>query len=158
MANHRQRFSPEVSGAGNTAGARAWEGAQLAGAAIRSIAEREVRELRRANETLRKASALFAQAELDPALIVALVDQDRGTYGVEPICAVLPIAPSRISAKRRWRGTRLDSRRGRSAKPQRPSRSISWTATSQQRAPTSSGCRISRTSRRGGLRVLDVRD
>ena len=46
--------------------------------------ERENRELRRANEILRKASAYFAQAEL------TMVDG----YGVEPICAELPIAPS----------------------------------------------------------------
>ena len=26
--------------------------------------------------------------------MVAFIDAHRGTYGVEPICAVLPIAPS----------------------------------------------------------------
>ena len=58
--------------------------------------ERENRELRRANEILRKASAYFAQAELDrrPQVMVAFIDDHRGEYGVEPICAVLPIAPS----------------------------------------------------------------
>ena len=58
--------------------------------------EREVRELRQANEILRKASAYLAQAELDrpfPAMI-AFIDDHRATYGVEPICRVLPIAPS----------------------------------------------------------------
>ena len=27
-------------------------------------------------------------------MMVAFIDQHRDTYGVEPICAVLPIAPS----------------------------------------------------------------
>ena len=54
--------------------------------------EREVRELRRANEILRKASAFFAQAELDRR--PRSIDAHRGTYGVEPICEVLPIAPA----------------------------------------------------------------
>ena len=60
------------------------------------VLERENRELRRANEILRKASAYFAQAELDRPgqVMVAFVDAHRATYGVEPICAVLPIAPS----------------------------------------------------------------
>lgn len=44
--------------------------------------ERENRELRRTNEILRKASAFFAQAELDPPreLRVAFVDAQRGEY------------------------------------------------------------------------------
>ena len=33
--------------------------------AVHKLLEREVKELRRANEILRKASAYFAQAELD---------------------------------------------------------------------------------------------
>ena len=59
--------------------------------------ERENRELRRANEILRKASAYFAQAEvLDrrPPQMTAFIDENRADYGVEPICAELPIAPS----------------------------------------------------------------
>jgi transposase InsO family protein len=58
--------------------------------------ERENRELKRANEILRKASAFFAQAELDrrPEVLVAFIDAHRGQLGVEPICRELPIAPS----------------------------------------------------------------
>src|SRR5436190_1980523 len=44
--------------------------------------ERDVRELRRANEILKAASAFFA-AELD-----------RERWGVEPICRALQVAPS----------------------------------------------------------------
>ena len=47
--------------------------------------EREVKELRRANDILKTASAFFAQAELD---------RHRDDYGVEPICRVLQMAPS----------------------------------------------------------------
>ena len=57
--------------------------------------ERENRELRQANEILRKASAYFALAELDRRFeaMIAFIDDHRGAYGVEPICKVLPIAP-----------------------------------------------------------------
>lgn len=48
---------------GEAAGGRAGPGADEA-ARVKAL-EREVRELRRANEILRKASAYFAQAELD---------------------------------------------------------------------------------------------
>lgn len=61
--------------------------------------ERENRELRQANaanEILRKASAYFAQAELDRRFkpMIAFIDDHREAHGVEPICKVLPIAPS----------------------------------------------------------------
>ena len=58
--------------------------------------EREVKELRRANEILKLASAFFAQAELDRRLksLRDFIDEHRGTFGVEPICKVLQIAPS----------------------------------------------------------------
>jgi hypothetical protein len=57
--------------------------------------ERENRELRQANEILRKASAYFAMAELDPPVqaMIAFIDDHREAHGVEPICKVLPIAP-----------------------------------------------------------------
>jgi putative transposase len=48
--------------------------------------ERENRELRQANEILRKASAYFA--------MISFIDEHRGVFGVEPICKLLPIAPS----------------------------------------------------------------
>lgn len=61
--------------------------------------ERKNRELKLANEILRKASAYFAQAELvygrPPAEIkVVFIDQYREQYGVEPICRQIQIAPS----------------------------------------------------------------
>jgi hypothetical protein len=64
--------------------------------------EREVKELRRANEILKLASAFFAQAELDrrSEVLKDFVDQHREAYGVEPICKVLQIAPSAIGAMR----------------------------------------------------------
>jgi hypothetical protein len=70
--------------------------------------ERENSELRQANEILRKASAYFAQAELDRSLKryrlhslpgsrygVSMRGEDqRIVYGFESICRALPIAPS----------------------------------------------------------------
>ncbi|PYQ70726.1 MAG: IS3 family transposase [Acidobacteria bacterium] len=58
--------------------------------------ERENFELKRANEILRKASAFFRTGGARPPIEmkVAFIDQHRTTYGVEPICRVLPIAPS----------------------------------------------------------------
>jgi putative transposase len=80
--------------------------------------EREVRELRQANEILRKASAYFAQAELArPPLeaMKAFIDEHHHVYGVEPICKVLPIAPSTY---RRHAAQQADPRR-RSARARR---------------------------------------
>ncbi|MFV0625413.1 IS3 family transposase [Sphingomonas sp. ac-8] len=58
--------------------------------------EREVRELRQANEILRKASAYFCGGGARPPVqaMTAFIDDYRDVYGVEPICRVLPIAPS----------------------------------------------------------------
>ncbi|WP_435531642.1 IS3 family transposase [Ramlibacter cellulosilyticus] len=58
--------------------------------------EREVRELRQANEILRKASALFRPGGARPPIqaVKAFIDEHRGAYGVEPICRVMQIAPS----------------------------------------------------------------
>ncbi|MGH7185415.1 MAG: IS3 family transposase, partial [Pseudomonadota bacterium] len=60
------------------------------------VLERENRELRRANEILRKASAYFCPGGARPPrdVMVAFVDAHREVYGVESICAVVPIAPS----------------------------------------------------------------
>ena len=62
----------------------------------------EVRELRRANEILKRASAFFA-AELDrpQKLMVAFIDQERDEFDVESICRVLPIASSTYYAAKR---------------------------------------------------------
>ncbi|MEL7685648.1 IS3 family transposase [Citromicrobium sp. WPS32] len=58
--------------------------------------ERENRELRQANEILRKASAYFCPGGARPPVqaMTSFIDEHRGEYGVEPICRVLPIAPS----------------------------------------------------------------
>ncbi|WP_442577797.1 IS3 family transposase [Mesorhizobium sp. ASY16-5R] len=58
--------------------------------------ERENRELRQANEILRKASAYFCDGGARPPVqaMIAFIDDHREAHGVEPICKVLPIAPS----------------------------------------------------------------
>ncbi|WP_456651275.1 MULTISPECIES: IS3 family transposase [unclassified Bradyrhizobium] len=58
--------------------------------------ERENRELRQANEILRKASAYFCDGGARPPVqaMIAFIEDHRGAHGVEPICKVLPIAPS----------------------------------------------------------------
>ncbi|MTH62390.1 IS3 family transposase [Paracoccus litorisediminis] len=58
--------------------------------------ERENRELRQANDILRKASAYFCDGGARPPVevMVSFIDMHRGAHGVEPICSVLPIAPS----------------------------------------------------------------
>ncbi|MBW4985716.1 IS3 family transposase [Mameliella sp. CS4] len=58
--------------------------------------ERENRELRQANDILRKASAYFCDGGARPPVevMVDFVEAHRDAHGVEPICAVLPIAPS----------------------------------------------------------------
>ncbi|MGC6400298.1 IS3 family transposase [Sphingomonas sp. FW199] len=62
--------------------------------------EREVRELRQANEILRKASAYFCAGGARPPVqaMIAFIDDNRADHGVEPICKVLPIAPSTYHA------------------------------------------------------------
>ncbi|THD81405.1 IS3 family transposase [Aliigemmobacter aestuarii] len=58
--------------------------------------EREVRELRQANEILKKASAYFAGGGARPPVsqMIAFLDDQRGVFGVGPICRVMGIAPS----------------------------------------------------------------
>ncbi|MCX5567561.1 MULTISPECIES: IS3 family transposase [Alcaligenes] len=58
--------------------------------------EREVKELRRANEILKSASGFFRSSGARPRTeeINAYIDQHRYLYGVEPICEVLQVAPS----------------------------------------------------------------
>ncbi|MFN7399986.1 MAG: IS3 family transposase [Sandaracinobacter sp.] len=66
--------------------------------------ERENRELRQANEILRKASAYFCTGGASPSplapvqAMIAFIDDQRAVHGVEPICKVLPIAPSTYHA------------------------------------------------------------
>ncbi|MUO31839.1 MULTISPECIES: IS3 family transposase [Rhizobium/Agrobacterium group] len=58
--------------------------------------ERENRELRQANEILRKASAYFCPGGARPPTeaMISFIDEHRSVLGVEPICRLLPIAPS----------------------------------------------------------------
>ncbi|WP_156035520.1 IS3 family transposase [Terrabacter tumescens] len=69
--------------------------------------EREVKELRRANEILRTASAFFAgsgarpQAEVSTTVptgvLVEYIDEHRDRFGVEPICTALTAAGTQIA-------------------------------------------------------------
>jgi len=54
------------------------------------------RELRRANEILRQASAFFRAGGARPPtqVMVTFIDEHPAQYGVEPICKEVPIAPS----------------------------------------------------------------
>ncbi|MDC7692322.1 IS3 family transposase [Vogesella sp. SH7W] len=68
--------------------------------------EREVRELKKANEILRLASAFFGAGGARPPLQVvrAFIDAHRDRLGVEPICRILQVAPSayrRYAARQR---------------------------------------------------------
>ncbi|WP_265946783.1 IS3 family transposase [Dechloromonas sp. A34] len=58
--------------------------------------EREVKELRKANEILKLASAFFGPGGARPPIQVlrSFVDEHRAAFGVEPICRQLQIAPS----------------------------------------------------------------
>ncbi|MDE1917979.1 MAG: IS3 family transposase [Sphingomonadales bacterium] len=60
------------------------------------LLEREVKELRRANEILRKASAYFCHGGARPPreMMMAFIDAHREDLGIEPICRELAIAPS----------------------------------------------------------------
>ncbi|MBX3132318.1 MAG: IS3 family transposase [Gemmatimonadaceae bacterium] len=94
--------------------------------------ERENRELKRANEILKKASAYFAFGGARPPtqLMVAFIDAHRAAYGVEPICAVLPIAPSTYyEAKARARDPSRLPARSRADAALRPALQRVWAAT-----------------------------
>ncbi|WP_147061306.1 IS3 family transposase [Kozakia baliensis] len=64
--------------------------------------ERENRELRQANEILRKASAYFCPGGTRPPVqaMTRFIEEHRQTYGVGSICRVLSIAPSAYYAYR----------------------------------------------------------
>jgi len=58
--------------------------------------KRENRELKRAHEILCKASAFFAQAQLNrrPKYLSPYIDEHQDAHAVESICKQLPISPS----------------------------------------------------------------
>jgi transposase len=72
--------------------------------------EQENRELRRANEILRRASAFRGGARPPTAMIVEFIDANRHHLGVEPICTVLQVAPSTDYAAKRPQPSARDLR------------------------------------------------
>jgi putative transposase len=69
--------------------------------------EREVRELRRANEILKSAAASSGRSSTADRADDRLPPRHKDRFGVEPICRVLPIAPSTYhAAKGRPRSAR----------------------------------------------------
>ncbi|WP_436278832.1 IS3 family transposase [Solimonas soli] len=77
--------------------------------------ERENRELRQANEILRKASAYFCPGGARPPVqtMIGFIDDHREAHGIEPICRLLQIAPSTYHAhKQRQRDPQRCSARG----------------------------------------------
>ncbi|WP_375569870.1 MULTISPECIES: IS3 family transposase [Seohaeicola] len=64
--------------------------------------ERENRELRQANEILKKASAYFCSGGARPPIsqVTAFIEEHRGVYGVEPMCKMLQIAQSTYYERR----------------------------------------------------------
>jgi hypothetical protein len=77
--------------------------------------ERENRELRKANEILRKASAGGARPPTE--VMISFIDEQRETQEVESICRPLPIAPSTYYEHKRREAdpTRLPRRSRRDA-------------------------------------------
>jgi hypothetical protein len=56
--------------------------------------ERENRELRRANDILKAASAFCSGDESSTATVTRFVDEHRSEFRVEPICTVIEFAVS----------------------------------------------------------------
>ncbi|HJR93444.1 MAG TPA: IS3 family transposase [Acidimicrobiia bacterium] len=64
--------------------------------------EQENRELRRANEILKRASGFLRGGARPPTEVtVAFIDENRDEFGVEPMCDVLQVAPSTYYAARK---------------------------------------------------------
>jgi putative transposase len=63
--------------------------------------EKENKELRRANEILKAAAASFgAQARPPTEEMTVFIDDRKDEFGVEPMCEVLPLAPSTYYARK----------------------------------------------------------
>ena len=108
--------------------------------------EREVRELKRANESPAESVRVFrpggARPPEDVATMVQFIADHRAVVGVEPICAGLPIAPStyHLIAIGTSGHIRRAGPHGRSATISSASRfSGSMTRTSRSTAPRKSG-------------------
>ena len=81
--------------------------------------------------------------------MMAFIDEHRAEYGVEPICEVLPIAPSTYYAQRRGGRTRSCDRSARSATSGCGPRfgesgTRTWRCTAPTRSGGSSAARASR--------------
>ncbi|WP_369822456.1 IS3 family transposase [Pseudacidovorax sp. RU35E] len=89
-----QTLNEWVKRADVDAGAR--EGVTSSEAQRMKELEREVKELRRANEILKLASAFFGPGGARPPAQVLkdFIDKHRDAFGVEPLCKVLQVAPS----------------------------------------------------------------
>jgi transposase len=97
--------------------------------------ERQVRELRRANDIVQAASAFFAGARPSPAEMTRFIGTHREEFGVEPICTLLQVAPSTYYAQR----TRpLSARALRDAQRKVEIKRV-WDANYQVTAPRRSG-------------------
>ncbi|WOF20777.1 IS3 family transposase [Mycobacterium avium] len=60
--------------------------------------EQEIRELKRANEILKRAASFFGGGARPPTQeIVDFIDDNRGEFGVEPICTVLRSAGLQVA-------------------------------------------------------------
>ncbi|WP_433337571.1 IS3 family transposase [Spirillospora sp. CA-294931] len=62
---------------------------------------KENNELKRANEILKAASALFAAELGQPDEVVVVVDHLRDRFGVEPVCQVLGLCPGTYYGRKR---------------------------------------------------------
>ncbi len=88
------------------------------------VLEREVRELRHGQRDPAQGQRIFCSGGARPPVqaMIAFIDGHRATYGVEPICRVLKIAPSTFHAhaSRRRRPDKVPPRVQRDAalKPQ----------------------------------------
>jgi transposase-like protein len=60
--------------------------------------EREMRELRQANEILKKAAAYFCSCGVQPPVsqVITSIEEHRRLFGVEPMCKMRQIVPSRV--------------------------------------------------------------
>ena len=80
--------------------------------------EQENRELKRANEILKRAASFFG-AELDRQhkKIVDFIDENRDEFGVEPICTVLRSAGVSVAPSTYYAAKTRGRRSGRSVMP-----------------------------------------
>ena len=94
-------------------------------------------------------------------VMVAFIDEHRDAYGVEPICAVLPIAPSTYFLHRRGSRIRRRGRRGRSVTTscaRRSSASGTRTTRSMARERSGGNCAAKASRRALHRRAADARD